>query len=142
MQRYALNQCGVPLEIFDDNNLRAKGQDNFRRKNSTIDHILTFHIIVEDCQNDKEYLFVFFVDFEKSFDIVPKNKILEYMAKLNLPSKLRFDIYRLYEQVTFKLKTNQGWYEEISYNVIFKQGCPLFATLFGIYIDQLENYIK
>ena len=51
--------------------------------------------------------------------------------------KLRDNVTRLYENAIPKLKTTEGWSEEITWNIIFKQGFPLFPTLFGIYIDNL-----
>jgi hypothetical protein len=36
-------------------------------------------------------------------------------------------------------KNTKGWSKEINYNIRVKQGCPLSHTLFGIYIDKLEE---
>jgi len=93
---------------LDDNNLRAKVLPNFRNKHSTIDHVFIFWVIVKNCGNDKEDLFACFVDFKKVFDIVPKNKLLKCIANLDLLLDLRLVVYKLYEQVITKLKTNQG----------------------------------
>jgi hypothetical protein len=46
---------------------RAKGQAGFRRYHSTVDHLVTFRIIVEEFCNTKTNLFCCFVDFRKSF---------------------------------------------------------------------------
>lgn len=42
------------------------------------------------------------------------------MTKLDLPFELTFVVYHLYEQVISKLKSNQGWYKEISCNIRVK----------------------
>ena len=53
----------------------AKGQANFRRNHSTMDHLLTLRIIVEECRNNKYGLFYFFVDFRKASYTTPRNNL-------------------------------------------------------------------
>ena len=45
---------------------RAKDQAGFRRNHSTMDHLLTLRISVEEWRNNKSDLFCCFVDFEKA----------------------------------------------------------------------------
>jgi hypothetical protein len=80
---------------LESHSKRAKGQARFRRYHSTVDHLVTFRIIAEEFHNTKTNLFCCFVDFRKSFDMVPR-----------------------------------------------KKGCPLSPTLFGIYIDKLEDCLE
>ena len=44
---------------------RDKGQAGFRRQHSTMDHLVTLRIIVEDLHNYKSNLFCCFVDFRR-----------------------------------------------------------------------------
>lgn len=48
----------------------------------------------------------------------------------------------LYETVVSKLETNEGWSKDIKWNIRVKKGCPLSPTLFGIYIDKLEQCLE
>jgi hypothetical protein len=43
---------------------------------------------------------------------------------------------------TVKFKNIEGWLKEINCNIRVKQGCPLSPTLFGIYIDKLEDCLE
>ena len=45
--------------------------------------------------------------FKKSFDTIPKGKILTSMLDLKIHFELRFVIHKLYKKVITKLKTNQ-----------------------------------
>ena len=78
---------------------RSKGQAGFRRKHSTIDHLVTLRIIMEECRNDKSNIFCFFVDFRKDFDTVPRNNPWNRLEELKVPFELRADTIRLYESV-------------------------------------------
>jgi hypothetical protein len=49
---------------------------------------------------------------------------------------------RLCESIISKFRNMEGWLEEINYNIGVKQGCPLSLTLFGIYIDKLEDCLE
>ena len=56
-----------------------------------------------------------------------------------VPPELRIYVIRLYETVTAKLNTNEGWSKDIKCNIRVKKGCPLSHTLFGLYINKLEE---
>jgi hypothetical protein len=55
---------------------------------------------------------------------------------------LRVVAVRLYENVISKFRSIEGWLEEINCNIGVKQGCLLSPTLFGIYIDKLEDCLE
>ena len=62
----------------------AKGQADFRRKHSTMDRLFMLRTIVEECRDDKSNVFCFFVDFRKSFDIVPRNNLCNRLEELKV----------------------------------------------------------
>ena len=57
---------------IESHDKRAKGHTRFRRYHSTVDHLVTFRIIVEEFHNSKTNIFGCFVDFRKAFDMVPR----------------------------------------------------------------------
>lgn len=55
---------------------------------------------------------------------------------------MRVVVIRLYETVNAKYKTNEGWSKNIKCNIKVKLGCPISPTLFGIYINKLEECLE
>jgi hypothetical protein len=97
---------------------------------------------VEECHNNKTNLLCCFIDFRKYFDIVPRTNLWNRLEEIKVPFKLRVVVVRLYENVISKFRNTEGWSEEINCNIGVKQGCPLSPTLFGIYIDKLEDCLE
>ena len=132
-------KISIWLEIHSK---RAKGQAEFRRYHSTMEHLVTFRIIAEEFRNTKTNLFCCFVDFRKAFDMVPRKNLWNRLEKIKVPLELRAAAIRMYENVISKFKNTKGWSKEINCNIGVKQGCPLSPTLFGIYIDKLEDCLE
>jgi hypothetical protein len=118
---------------------RAKGQARIRRYHSIMGHLVTFRIIAEEFQNTKTNIFCCFVDFRKDFDIVPRKNLWNMLEEIKVPLELRVVAIRMSENVISKFKNIVGCPKEINCNIIVKQGCTLSPTLFGIYIDKLED---
>ena len=90
----------------------------------------------------KTNLFCCFVDFRKDFDMVPKKNLWNRLKEIKVPLELRVSTIRMYDKIIYKFKNTEGWPKEINYNISVKQGCPLSPTLFGIYIDNLEDFLE
>jgi hypothetical protein len=121
---------------------RAKGQVGFRRYHSTVDHLVTFRIIAEEFHNTKTNLFCCFVDFRKDFDMVLRKNLWNRLEEIKVFLELRVVAIRMYENIISKFKKTEHWSKEINCNIGVKQGCPLSPTLFGIYIDELEDCLE
>jgi len=59
-----------------------------------------------------------------------------------VPPELRIVVIRLCETIIAKLKTNEWWSKDIKCISGVKQGCPISPTLFGNYIDKLEECLE
>jgi hypothetical protein len=62
------------------------------------------------------------------------------MEELGVPRHLRAAMHRMYEEVKVKIRTLAGISESFRSDIGVKQGCPLSPTLFGLYIDKLEEW--
>lgn len=121
---------------------REKGQAGFRPKHSTVDHCITLRHIIEKVWEGKEEVFFCFVDFKKEFDKVPRDKLWSRMEELEIPLNYRVVVHRIYEEVKIKIITSTNSSKRFRSDIRVKQGCPLSPTLFGLYIDKLEEWIN
>jgi hypothetical protein len=126
----------------EERDKRAKEQAGFRPKHSMIDHVITLRHIIEKVWEKKEEVFCCFVDFKKSFDRVPREKLWHRMVELGVLMHLRVVVHRLFEEVKVKIRTSAGIFESFRSDIGVKQGCPLSPTLFGLYIDKLEELLN
>jgi hypothetical protein len=107
-----------------------------------MDHLFTFRIIADEFLNTKTNLFCCSVDFRKDFDMVPRKNLWNRLEDIKVPLELRVTTIRMYANIIYKFKNTEVWSKEINYNIGVKQGCPLSHTLFGIYIDKLEDCLE
>ena len=55
---------------------------------------------------------------------------------------LRAVVHRLYEEVKVKIRTSAGISKSFRSDIGVKQGCPLSPTMFGLYIDKIEEWLN
>ena len=121
--------------------LRALGQAGFRRSFSTIDHIFTLRCLIDQAAVRKRRLYCCFVDFRKAFDTIPRARLFQRLQSLGVPPEMLWGIYALYEQVFGRVRCPRGMSDTIASTIGVKQGCPLSPTLFGLYIDELVDFL-
>ena len=121
--------------------LRAPEQAGFRRAFSTIDHIFTLRCLIDLTRARKQRLYCCFVDFRKAFDTVPRDKLFARLQSLEVPDEMTWAIYALYERVSGRVRCPGGLSDNFDSTIGVKQGCPLSPTLFGIYIDEITEFI-
>ena len=83
---------------------RAKGQAGFRAHHSTVDHLITLRVIMEENRPQEKPLYMCFVDFKKAFDTVPRQELMSRMQRIGVPKELQHGVQKLYEQVLCKLR--------------------------------------
>lgn len=86
-------------------------------------------------------LYVCFVDFKKAFDTVPRDLLWERLREIGIQGTMLNAIISMYKDVTACVKTPSGMTDFFPCTLGVKQGCPLSPSLFGLYIDSLEDVL-
>lgn len=120
-------------------------QCGFRRGRSTIDAIFTIKQIME---NRREYnlpLFFLFLDYNKAYDTVDRQRLWAILKDYGIPVNLLNAIKSLYQNTSIAIwsgrQDSQG--KSIRINMGLRQGCGLSPILFDLYINRiLEDWKK
>jgi len=134
---------------LESKQLRAHTQCGFRKKHSTATaQFLLAHAIAKTCTHKgagghNKPLYVCFIDFQKAFDYVLRNKLFDRLSNIGIKGHLLTTIVHIYSNTVIKVKVNGVVSEEIvtTQNGV-KQGCPLSPLLFGVFIDILHEHIR
>ncbi|MCO5546729.1 hypothetical protein L7F22_000165 [Adiantum nelumboides] len=128
--------------LAETEGLRAPGQAGFRPSYSTIDHIFTLRCLIDQTRVKKRRLYCCFVDFRKAFDTVPRERLFRRLMDLGVGEEMIWGIYALYEHVSCRVRCPGGISDTLVSTIGVKQGCPLSPTLFGLYIDEIVDFIQ
>ena len=123
----------------EQHEVRAISQAGFRSQHSTLDHLLTLRALIEQNKDLKRTTFCCFVDFEKAFDTVPRDLLWQRLFEVGIPRPLIHATRELYGQVVGIMKASSHEVSRVVCDIGVKQGCPSSPTLFGLYIDKLEQ---
>jgi hypothetical protein len=103
---------------LEHNNMRIPFQGGFRREHSTLDQAFVLNHILEGAKHKGSTVYCTFVDFRKAFDTVRHEHL--------------WDRLRYYGIGGHFLQCIQS----------LDQGDPLSPTLFGLYIETLQDYLQ
>lgn len=126
----------------EENSKRAKSHARFCKHHSTRDHLVTLRVMMEEIRLRGEGLYCCFVDFKKSFDMIPRHKLWERMEKLGVPEEYKTKVARIYVKVRCAVRMSDQQSSFFSSDIGVKHGCPLSPTLFGHCIDELEEMVQ
>ena len=60
-------------------------QDRFRKGRGTRDQIASIHWIIEKARKFKKYIYIFFIDYAKTFDCVDHSKLWKILKEMEIP---------------------------------------------------------
>ena len=82
------------------------------------------------------------MDFRKAFDTVPRERLMRRLQDMGVPIEMTWGIMALYRSVRGQVRTPEGLSDVAHSTIGVKQGCPLSPTLFGMYVDEVSDYIE
>ena len=116
-------------------------QCGFRKGRSYTDAIFTVRQIIEKRKEHNLPLFLSFIDYEKAYANVNRDKLWEMMDN-KIPKYLLNKIKCIYGNRKVRIKFNDGISEPIYTNKGVRQGCGLSLVLFNIYINKIIQEFK
>jgi hypothetical protein len=111
-------------------------QRGFRKERSCTGAIFTVQQITEKRKEHNLPLFLLFIDYEKTYDNVNRDKLWEIMDN-KIPNYLLNTIKCICKNTKVRIKFNDGIYKPKHINKGVRQGCGLSPVLFNIYINKI-----
>ena len=122
----------------EDEGIKAKGQAGFRKDFRTTDNIFVLKSLIDKQKQTHGKLYCCFVDFKKAFDMVPRGLLWQVLETVGIRGPILDCINSLYSHDSAAVRTQEGISDIFDCLMGVKQGCPLSATLFGLFVDGLE----
>jgi hypothetical protein len=129
-------------EWVEQHGLRAKGQAGFCKDYRTTDQLFILRTLIEQSKAKKKPLYCCFVDFKKTFNIVPREVMWQVLAGLGVKGRFLQCLQAMYAKDTVHINhLSKGVTSSFRCQQGVKQGCPLSPLLFGLYLDALEGHL-
>ena len=123
--------------------IKAKGQAGFRIDFRTADNIFALKSLIDKQEQTHGKLYCCFVDFKKAFDTVPRGLLWQVLETVGICGPILECIKSLYSHDSAAVRTQETRISDIFGCLMgVKQGCPLSATLFGLFLDGLEQHLR
>lgn len=117
-----------------------ESQCGFRSGRSTIDMIFSVKQLQEKCREQRQPLYLAFVDLTKAFDLVSRSGLFQLLKKIGCPPKLLSMIVSFHQDMKSIVSFDGDTSKPFPILSGVKQGCVLAPTLFGILFSLLLTY--
>ena len=142
-----ISLLSLPLKLYElilEEKLRKtieptlmEAQSGFRKGRSVQDHIFTIKQVTEKLLEHNRKAFIAFVDLEKAFDSVPRQKVWLCLKNRNVDQKLINIAQSLYKCTKNQVIYNNNVSEEFITREGLRQGGVMSPLLFSIYMDDI-----
>ena len=115
------------------------GQCGFRPGHSTTDQIFTLKQIFEKSWEYGKDIYACFVDLEKAYDRIPREKLWSVLQDYGINGHLLMAVKSLYEQSEVCVRVNGKKSKPFKVRIGLQQGCVLSPLLFIVYMNWIDK---
>ncbi len=128
--------------FLQDNQIISINQSGFRKKRSTVDHLLDLTQDIQTAFSNRENLYAIFFDLEKAYDKAWRHKILLKLSEIGIKGHLAFFIKNFLTDRSFQVRVLNTYSPEQTIKNGVPQGSVLSTTLFILLIDDIAKIIN
>ena len=107
-----------------------------------MDQIFALQQVFEKSWKYAKEVYICFVDLEKAYDRVPRDKLWVLLLEYNLRGQLLAAIKLLYKQSEACVRVNGLKTKPFNISVGLRQGCVLSPLLFFTYMEKIDKAIS
>ena len=115
----------------------CREQAGGQKERDCIEQIMTLRLLIDYARKTRKKLFILFIDFEKAYDKVRRDKLLEELRSAGCGSVMMKILEAIYKNTKFLFET-----VIILANLGVKQGSSASCILFIIYVDRMIKMVK
>ena len=112
-------------------------QFGFRSGMGTREALFSIQVLIQRCRDVSVDVYACFIDYQKAFDRVKHNKLVEILLELGLDGKDVRIIERLYWNQSASVRVDGHNTANIEIQRGVRQGCVLSPLLFNIYSERI-----
>lgn len=117
-------------------------QAGFRKEYSTMDHVLTLHLLLEYMKMKNKTIFCGFMDLRKAYDLINRAMLFQKLEMFHIKGKLYNIILSMYNDTKSRLRCNNLYTNDFCCNIGIRQGENLSSILFAIFLNDIEKFCK
>ena len=102
-----------------------------------VEQILTARLLIDYAKKSRKKLYLLFIDFQKAYDKVPRQKMLQELKLLGCGKVFIRCLSALYSDIKFQFKS-----VTIDTSIGVKQGASTSCLLFIMYVDRMVKMIN
>ena len=126
---------------LENNNILTDIQCGFRKRRSTIDHLVRLESFLRDAFLNKQEVVSIFFDLEKAYDTTWKHGILKDLYEAGLRGRMPIFISKFLENRNFRVRLGSTISDPFGQEMGVPQGSILSVTLFSLKITVYrENF--
>jgi Reverse transcriptase (RNA-dependent DNA polymerase)/Endonuclease-reverse transcriptase len=144
-----ISQCAKIYERILEKRVRdqietkmREEQYGFRKNRSTIDLIFTIRNMMEKKWEKREDLYMTFLDLEKAFDNLPREKVWECLRKKEVEEGTITRIQSMYKNCKSRVRTLEGHTDWITVEKGVRQGSVMSPLLFIVVMDEMLGEVE
>lgn len=120
----------------------TKTQFGFQKNKSTVDCIFVLSSIISKVLNSGQKLYSVFIDYEKCFDTIDRQKLWQKLINENVSPKMIAAIKSMYSVVRSCIKLNNEKSPYIDSFIGVKQGDPSSSLLFMFFVNDILSHVN
>ena len=130
------------VQFTEQQDLRSPTQAGYRPEHSTIHQAFVLQHVIDKHRRLKSPLYLCFVDLKSAYDRVQWPLLWDLLQRLGVQGKMMGAVQSVYDNCLLSMRVSGYTGEGKTPSMGLRQGCPLSATLFGLFIDGLHHYLE
>jgi len=130
------------VQYTEGRQLGSPTQAGFRPDLGTIHQAFALQHIIDKHRHSKRPLYLCFVDLKSAYDKVQWQLLWRLLQRLGVHGDMLGAIQSLYDGCLLSMRVGGACGAAHNPSIGLRQGCPLSATLFGIFIDDLHHHLQ